>query len=101
MVADCLTAALDLIPEAWVADIAADAASEGAMVTFTAASSGLRTDVIDGITADCAARAGDPVWEAMSEGQRLDALFPHYNGIGVFDLLDALGVTAVYVLTIQ
>lgn len=97
--ADYLTAALELVPEAWIADIAADAQTQGCAVTFTAAAGGLRTDVIYRITTTYAARDGDPVWEALSEGGRLDALFPNHRGIGAFDLLAALGVSPVYVLT--
>ncbi|GAA4741731.1 hypothetical protein [Gordonia alkaliphila] len=96
---DYLTAALELVPEAWLLGVTADAAAQGATVGFTAAAGGLRTDVIDRIHAVCAARAGDPEREALSEGQRLDALFPNHRGIGAFDLLDELGIAPVYVLT--
>lgn len=96
-----MAAALELVPEAWIADIVADATAEGAIVAFTAASSGLRTDVIDRIDAARTARDGDPAWESLTDGQRLDELFPTYNGIGAFDLLNELGVTPVYVLTID
>ncbi|GAA4746301.1 hypothetical protein [Gordonia alkaliphila] len=99
MSADHLADALELVPEAWIADVAADAAAQSCTVTFTAAAGGLRTDVIDRIHAAGAARASDPVWESLTEGQRLDALFPSYNGIGSLELLAELGVTPVYVLT--
>ncbi len=91
-----LTDALDLLPEAWADDIAADAVSQGCSVSYTAATSGLRTETIARIHRHYAARTGDADWEAMSEGQRLDECFPQYNGIGALDLLDELGIVSVY-----
>lgn len=93
-----LSDAVDLIPEAWHDDIAADAESQGATVSYTAAADGLRTETIRRIQSIFAARADDPDWEHLSEGQRLDEVFPDYNGIGWPDLLDELGITPVYLL---
>ena len=89
-----LADAVEIIPEAWAIDIAADA--QGADVSYTAAANGLRTETIRRIQSIFAARADDPDWEHLSEGQRLDEVFPDYNGIGWPDLLDELGLVTVY-----
>lgn len=91
-----LTDALDLLPDAWHDDIAADAESQGTTVSYTAATGGLRTETIRRIQRHYAERAGDPAWETLSEGQRLDQIFPHYRGVGALDLLDELGLVTVY-----
>ncbi len=93
-----LADAVEIIPETWADDIAADAVSQGCSVSYTAATSGLRTETIRRIQSIFAARADDPDWEHLSEGQRLDEVFPDYNGIGWPDLLDELGITPVYLL---
>ncbi|WFN93861.1 hypothetical protein [Gordonia sihwensis] len=90
--------ALDLLPEAWHDDIAADAASQGCTLGYTAASGGLRTETIERVQRLFAAREGDADWLDMSLGQQLDECFPDYNGIGAFELLAELGVATVYVL---
>ncbi|MFT3662547.1 MAG: hypothetical protein QM809_14560 [Gordonia sp. (in: high G+C Gram-positive bacteria)] len=43
-------------------------------------------------------RAGEPDWEQLSQGARVDECFPEYNGIGSHELLDELGLSPVYVL---
>lgn len=91
------TDALDLLPEAWHDDIAADAAGQGCALGYAVASGGLRTKTIARVLAHFAAREDDPDWQAMSLGQQLDEAFPEYNGIGSWDLLDELGVTTVCV----
>lgn len=88
--------AVDLIPEAWHDDIAADAKSQGATVSYTAAAGGLLTETIRRVQRTFAERAGDPAWERMSAGQQLDEIFPEYRGIGALDLLDELGLVTVY-----
>ena len=91
-----LADAVEIIPEAWHDEIAADAASQGCSVSYTAATSGLRTATIVNIQRTFAERAGDPDWEALSEGQQLDEVFPHYRSIGWPDLLGELGLVTVY-----
>lgn len=90
--------ALDLLPEAWHDDIAADARSQGCTVGYTTASTGLRAETIARVQRHFAARKDDADWQAMSAGQQLDECFPQYNGIGSFELLDELGLTTVYVI---
>ncbi|KJR05085.1 hypothetical protein [Gordonia sihwensis] len=91
-----LADAVDLIPEAWHDDIAADAAGQGCTLSYTAATSGLRVERIRRVQRTFAERAGDADWEAMSVGQRLDEVFPDYNGIGSGELLDELGIVTAY-----
>lgn len=91
-----LADAVDLIPEAWHDEIAADAASQGCTVSYTAVASGLRTETIHRIQRALAKRVDEPAWQTLSEGQRLDLLFPQYRGIGAWELLDELGVATVY-----
>lgn len=93
-----LADAVDLIPEAWHDDIAADAAAQVATVSYTAAAGGLRTETIRRVRRHFAVRGDDADWERMSAGQQLDECFPDYNGIGWPDLLDELGITPVYLL---
>ncbi len=90
--------AVEIIPETWADELAADAASQGCTVSYAAAADGLRTETIARIQRHYAARADDPAWERMSAGQQLDECFPDYNGIGWPDLLDELGITPVYLL---
>ncbi|MFM9378581.1 hypothetical protein [Gordonia sp. VNK21] len=94
-----LDLALDLLPEAWHDDIANDAESEGYRVGYTAAAGGLRTATIRRVQRIVAEREGDADWESMGHGRQLDEVFPDYNGIGSWDLLDELGITTVYVPT--
>ena len=91
-----LADAVDLLPEAWHDELAADAAGQGCTLSYTAAAGGLRTATIVNIQRHYAGCAGDPDWEALSEGQRLDQVFPEYNGVGALDLLDELGLVTVY-----
>ena len=96
MTDDKLTAAVDLVPEAWHIDIENDARSQGCTVRYVPAPAGLRTETIRRVQRLVADRDGDPAWEALSEGQKLDEVFPAYRGIGVWSLLDELGVVAEY-----
>ncbi|WP_341257809.1 hypothetical protein [Gordonia malaquae] len=89
--------ALDLIPEAWHDDIAADAESQGRDVSYAIAHGGLRTETIERVQQHFAAREDNADWQALSAGQQLDECFPAYCGIGWPDLLDELGVVTVYV----
>lgn len=93
-----LDEALDLLPEAWHDDIAADAASQGCTVGYTVAHGGLRTETIARVQRHFAEREDDAGWQAMSPGQQLDEAFQEYRGIGSFELLAELGVATVYVL---
>ena len=93
-----LADALDLLPDAWADEISADAEAQGCTVSYTAAAAGLRAEAIARIQRTFAERDGDPDWQDLSEGQRLDECFPDYNGIGWPDLLDELGITPVYLL---
>ncbi len=97
MNADLLDTAVDLIPEAWHIDIENDARSQGASIVYAAGPAGLRTETIARVQALFAERDDDPDWRSLSEGQRLDAAFPDYRGIGSWDLLAELGLTAEYV----
>lgn len=90
--------ALDLLPEAWHDDIADDSAGQGCTLGYTAAADGLRTETIERVQRIFAEREGDADWQALGAGQQLDEVFPSYNGIGSWDLLDELGITTVYVL---
>ncbi|MFT3663233.1 MAG: hypothetical protein QM809_18275 [Gordonia sp. (in: high G+C Gram-positive bacteria)] len=83
---DLLTEALDLLPEAWADEIAADAAGQGYDVVYVEAPDGLRTDVVR--------RLRDTL--DVVTGDRLDEAFPEYHGIGSGELLDALGIVATY-----
>ncbi|MGB6244659.1 hypothetical protein [Gordonia sp. (in: high G+C Gram-positive bacteria)] len=93
-----LADAVDLIPEAWADEIADDAAAQGCTLSYTAATSGLRVETLRRVQREFVDRAGEPDWEEMGDGQRLDALFPRHNGIGIWELLDELGITPVYLL---
>lgn len=84
-----LADAIDLLPDAWHAGIVADAASQGATVSYTAAACGLRTETIARIKERLATHDGDV-------GALLDSLFPQYNGIGAFEFLEEIGVAPVY-----
>lgn len=96
MTEPALDDALDLLPEAWAIDIAADAASQGCTVGYTVAATGLRTQTIRRVLDHFATREADADWQAMSEGQRLDECFPAYHGIGSYDLFDELGLATEY-----
>lgn len=88
--------ALDLLPEAWAGDIADDAASQGCDVSYAIAHDGLRTVTIERVRRHFAAREDDADWQALSQGQQLDEVFPAYNGIGSFELLSELGMSPAY-----
>ncbi|MFT3661772.1 MAG: hypothetical protein QM809_10315 [Gordonia sp. (in: high G+C Gram-positive bacteria)] len=87
---DLLDAAIDFVPEAWHDEIAADAAGQGYDVTYTEAPGGLHTDVVRRVLDHVAAHDDQPL------GDQLDGLFPGYHGIGSGELLDELGLRAVY-----
>ena len=91
-----LADSVDLLPEAWHDELAADAAGQGCTLSYTAATAGLRVETIRRVQRTFAERAADPDWEAMSDGQQLDGAFPEYNGLGWPDLLDELGLVTVY-----
>lgn len=91
-----LADAVDLLPEAWHDELAADAAGQGCTLSYTAAAGGLRTATIVNIQRHYAERGDDADWQALSDGQRLDECFPQYCGIDALDLLDELGVVTVY-----
>lgn len=91
-----LADAVEIIPDAWHEDISADAASQGAIVTYAAAAGGLRADTIRRVQRHFAARECDADWHALNAGQQLDECFPQYNGIGALDLVDELGLVTVY-----
>lgn len=91
-----LADAVDLLPEAWHDELAADAAGQGCTLSYTAAAGGLRTATIVNIQRHYAERGDDADWQELSDGQRLDECFPQYCGIGALDLLDELGVVTVY-----
>ena len=98
MNADLLDTAVDLIPEAWHIDIEDDARSQGCTVVYAAGPAGLRTETIARVQTLFADRDGNPAWQAMSEGQKLDVAFPDYRGgIGSWELLDELNLVAEYV----
>ncbi|ANI91223.1 hypothetical protein [Dietzia timorensis] len=88
--------AVDLIPEAWHDDIAADAESQDCDVCYAVSTGGLRAGTIERVQRYFAEREADADWQALSQGQQLDECFPAYCGIGWPDLLDELGITTVY-----
>lgn len=94
---ELLAAAVDLLPEAWHLDIEADAAGQRCTVDYVAGPDGPNTEAIARVLAHFGDRDEDDDWWAMSEGQRLDECFPDHHGIGSFELLDELGITAEYV----
>ncbi len=97
MTGDLLTDAIDLIPEPWHEDILADAQTQGCAVAYVPAPTGPNAETVHRVQAYFADRHDDPAWWALPDGQRLDDCFPDHHGVGSWELLDALGITAEYV----